>query len=183
MADFSFIDFNGNVFTLPNAPSSIFEYNNYIVIQGSNYYDFVFFDKILESSFITQGLVFNENNNAFSIGYRYSLTYNKWYEDSRVVKPTNASFVSCSDNILKYKDTLIHGSFILDLSHEEIEGSDEIQLFTLRPVVEEIHNDYDFISNSFNEIFSLLPVLIVCLVSFIGTRKAINWLFSLLRRS
>lgn len=79
--------------------------------------------------------------------------------------------------MLKYSNDFNNiDGFYWDLSHEV----QEVETFTLRPIIEKQEN---IPQNTFSEIFDLLPILLVVLISFIGMRKGINFIFNSLRNS
>ena len=87
---------------------------------------------------------------------------------------SSQKIVSCSDDLLVYKDLLGFNDFSIDVYKVEV------QEYCLKPIFEA--NDVGF-SDVFGEVFGILPVLTVVLVGFIGIRKGIGFLNGLLRKS
>ena len=180
MADFSFTTFDGKNYTLPNVPSELLEYENYIICSDINI-TIVLFDRNIEGVRGPQNLIFNHKNGALVKKLVYSNVYNKWYDiidytGRGLYLGNNNKIVSCSDSLLPYQDLLLTYNFSIELLEEEVIA------FALQPIVEEIHERENIIKSSFSEVFSILPVLIVVLISIIGIRKSISFLFSQMRK-
>lgn len=180
MADFCFTTFDGKSYILPNVPSEVLEYENYIICSDINI-TIVLFDKNIEGVKGPQNLMFNRKNGALVKKIVYYNSKGTWSgivdnTGTGVYLSTNNKIVSCSKSLLPYQDLLLTYNFSIELLEEEVIA------FALQPIVEEIHERENIIKSSFTEVFSILPVLIVVLISIIGIKKSISFLFSQLRK-
>ena len=180
MADFTYTNFKNSPVTLSNLPDAFFNCENYLIIKhttGADTYIIYFEEKIEWSNNGTQHAFASDNNDSFANCYRLIPSTGVWQEQIQSSLGTKFYIDGCSDSLLQYKDLISTKNFSIDLTPQEV------IMYTLKPIVEEINEKEHFADSVFLEVFSILPVLMSVLVGFIGIRKGINYLFSLLRKS
>ena len=180
MADFTYTNFNNSSVTLLNLPDAFFNCENYLIIKHATSADayIIYFEEKIEwsKSGVTHTFT-SDNNDNFANCFRFIPSTGVWLSDTSSFLGTKFYIDGCSDSLLQYKDLISTHNFSIDLTPQEI------MMYTLRPIVEEVDERADIIKTTFNEVYSILPVLMVVLIGFIGIRKGINYLFSLLRSS
>ena len=178
MADsFSFVGFDGISYDYPIFPSSANEFKYYVFIKG-NFASFLccfnksikitsskdFFTVELDNSEGTSKIFRKHASNNYYEVFGNGISMDFYYS-------SNYKIIYSSENLINYKEEFINadvlGSTII------IEPS-TVSLFSVAPQVENIEM-YKVLS----EVTGILPILIVILVSFIGLRKSINFIFGL----
>lgn len=177
--------FDGKVLDLPELPSFCSDYKNYILFSpkqnsGRKFYILFYFDDTVEGKILDNGkLLLSSIDGKKCRVISYDVTFsNAWQDDGLFMQYTvsgsSQKIVSCSDDLLVYKDLLGFNDFSIDVYKTEV------QEYCLKPIFES--NDFGF-SDVFVEISGILPVLVVVLVGFIGIRKGIVFFNGLLRKS
>lgn len=177
--------FDGKVLNLPELPVFCSDYKNYLLFapkqnSGRRFYILFYFDdtvdgKILDNGNLSLSSIDGKKCRVISYDVAFS---NSWQDEGLFmqypVSGLSQKIVSCSDDLLVYKDLLGFNDFSIDVYKTEV------QEYCLKPIFET--NDVGF-SDVFGEIFGILPVLVVVLVGFVGIRKGIGFLNGLLRKS
>lgn len=172
-----FIGFDGSSYNLKDFTNLLENYKHYIIVyyNSKNAYCLCFNENIKRTFKSSYETIFSGDTE--SGGLRI-LKYNgsAWslYQLTGLTVSSSHKVIYSCDDLLEYKDSFTRSSFFFEAPKVEL------ATFTLLPIIEPQQNLY---KNVFNEVFDILPVLLVCLISFIGVRKAIGFLFSLLRRS
>lgn len=139
-------------------------YNDYLkCYPRSGVYYFVVDDG---SPFDTYFVIYWEPGNKYN---SKEWEHNNYYQKFQAFDPSYSSIVYA--DVSSLKDDLLNWNYI------EYTHTDTI---VLASIVDEQDMSPGVI---FGEIFDILPILLVVLVSFIGIRKGISYLFSLLKKS
>ena len=179
---FEFVGFDGNSYKCkPNLPSFINDYNYYLVF-SYNYYThyLLLFNDEITAHVMDDKIYFSTLDNSSFRMISCDAFAASWYDVGTFSEYNILASYPCtfsSENLFNYKDLLLTNNFTLPVPETEV------SVFTLRPIVEEVHQKENFIKSSFDEIFSILPILIVVLVSFIGIRKGISFLISQINKT
>ena len=176
-----FVGFDGLNYSFNDTPDIISQYDHFLVYQDTEFpmnFRFLLFNgnslytKVEGSFNIDVGADYAELN-YLSGGFRSPSLYTShtgvlgWIgiEDKLIYS---------SEDLFQYSDIIATRNFTLDLTPKVQE------IYTLRPIIEE---QEDIPTDIFSEMFGILPVLLVVLISFIGIRKGISWLLSIFRKS
>lgn len=185
---FSFKGFNDVDYNLPDLPSEINNYNHFIILNYSDNY-FILFGfndtfEIFDEQNCLKYVADNGNNGGKFFLYPSD---NSWTHDDirsfslfgynigeRIVYSDNSLFSYKNEFLKEFnKDTHILIKHDLLLPDEPV--------FTQSSLLTEFETIS--MNSVLDEVVGVLPVLIIVLVSFLGIRKAIKFLFDLLRKS
>jgi len=189
MASLDFTGFNGNNYSLNFIEQYMEGYNHYIIVvdesSSSNTYRYILFNSGIVSfkiNFYTFDFYSTGGEKINVVEFNNGYFYRTLECDKYTLNGSSWSVVYSSKDFLQYSDQLVTKSFSIESPITE-EPVPIVGFYSLRPIVEEIDKQDNIVESTFFEMFDILPALMVVLVSFIGIRKGISWLFSLLRRS
>ena len=182
---FSFTGFDGNLHTIPTLPTT--NYRRFIIFYNGSDYRLWFFNcDIINLSFDDEYIYLNDGLDAVVDNYAL-LSYDKntyfsygLYTNPKVVHKDILKVVYVSEELLPFSDYLISMDCSIDLVSGNAVFNNVQTQFVLRSIIEQQEN---IPQNIFLEVFDILPVLLVVFISFIGIRKAITWLSSILHNS
>lgn len=177
---FKYTGFDGNSYkTNEDLPSIVNDYDYFLIFNMGGYTRIVLFNEIT--------VEFKDNAYFISCpeggSFRYmsiTATHYSWSDHGEWTNESISSSFTItysSENLHDHVDLLLTNNFTIPILETES------NLYTLRPIVEEVDKNDNIVETTFNDIFGMLPVLIVVLIGFIGIRKGISYLFNLLRRS
>lgn len=175
-----FIGFDDYSYSFPQFPEDSQLYKHFVIVKRDTgvFYLFCFNRKFEISSFVRYGTSYK---NYICDDGGVNIYFFEPGDTSWTFLNSNGSFsiaksqvVYSCDDLYEYKEKLILGNDMV------LEILEETNTFVLTPIFESQQNVY---MNVFDEVFSILPLLIVVLISFISIRKGISYLFSLLRDS
>ena len=188
-----FIGFDGVSYSFPTLPDSISNYNHLIIAKYyTKIYLFPFNDNIefFCSSYPTLKVVRD-------VGIKtdvFELKDGSWYSYDRLNQSyfniplvRDVSYIYISDGLMPYKEDILSSSLLNEgekiVISPVLVSEDEVTIYTLRPILEDIEEEVDIYQSAYTEVFSILPLLLVVFISFIGIRKGLSFLFSFLKRS
>jgi len=181
MANFEFIGFDGASYSFPPLPDSFNNYNHFYIQKYGNSYTIYCFKKkiefnmdyssqygqyIFDDSANILVLKFKEGDNSFTEEIKGGTSF-------MFYKGNSYNIIYTCEDLAPYYTKLYKESFVLEFA-------EETNSFILVPILQGQENMY---MRVFDEVFGVLPVLMVVLIGFIGIRKGISWLFSFLCRS
>lgn len=175
----NFTGFDGNIYNLDGISDRFNDYNYYLILKTSTRVIVLCFNnkiEIVRRDNIT--FIFDDETSVHQFRYNgssWTTSINRTYSTD-----LSSSIIYSSIDLRQYAELLNTGSFIWDSS----QINEEIPLcYTLKPIIEDVGSKINILSSTFKNIFYIFPILFVVLISFIGTRKGISYLFGLLRHS
>lgn len=172
---------DGSLFNVPDTFVDSIGSKSYVVFRNKAvynyryYYIFVFDRKVNMSNDGTNMFFKVDDLNSFTF-YYWDSVFDSYLQydfaiDSVKISCKQFDFFGCSEDLLSYVDGFSKDGFEFDWADYS-----SVMVSSLR--------DVDMSSGAvFGEMFGVLPVLLVVLVSFIGIRKGISYLFSLLKKT
>lgn len=164
-------------YSFKELPPIFNEYNYFIVVGNTSMTSsirFIFFNESIKVSKSGDVLSVITDNGSNGGSVFYVAVNNSFNTEEYASSFSYNSFdvVGCSDNLIENKDTFKTNNFYYEVP--------VLNTYVLSPIIEKQEN---IPKSVFSEMFGILPVLLVVFVGFIGIRKAISWLTSLLKRS
>lgn len=122
----------------------------------------------------------NWGSGIFQSSYRYSVDFN--LDTLEVISSSDClDHSSVGDDI--YVDRIAYASMDIYNNRNDIVFAKNIDFFYIPPTVLAETLTLEEGQKTIAEIVGLLPLILVVVVSFLGLRKALSWLLTLLRRS
>lgn len=178
----------GRHYSFNNLPPIFDEFEYFIVIGNDSLTDsiiFIFFNKNVNVTKVNNSINIITDDNA-SGGYIFYIAMNKVFKteavkyDSSYTYGSGYRLLGCSENLIEDYGVDRDSLRSIFLTNEFYFEAPVVVSTVLSPIVAKQENIPQSI---FHEMFSVLPILLVILVGFIGIRKAISWLFNLLKHS
>lgn len=143
---------------------------------GGRFYILIAFENNIDMSYDGTYMIFNVDNLDRFYAYSWDSAFDSYLKKdlcigAKKLSYSQYSFLGCSEDLLSYVDVFSKDGFEFDWADYS-----SVMVSSLRYV--------DMTSGAvLGELFGVLPILLVVLVSFIGIRKGISYLFSLLKKS
>lgn len=173
-------DLNGSSTVFPDMLDEYSNYNSFIIFRqkNNNFRFFIFcpFNKKITASLIDGSLLVCGDELSLYPKLVYDCKYKDCWEFYGLYE--NGYKISSDYFIYAVSEDLLEYADIFNMNGFEFDWSDysSVMVSSLK--------DVDMTSDAvLGELFGVLPILLVVLVSFIGIRKGISYLFSLLKKS